>query len=276
MGRLFESVEQFTVVIDHRASELDRRKREAEGKTAKWARVADDIGDDRSDSLDDAGGSGFFSQRSGGSGGGGRTRRGRDRGRQNRSRPSSRNFGHGGGKGGNDGEVDHSPAIWSTSFHLDKSKQDEEVQARIEVSASDAMARINRGIALVRLHRFDEAMSDFNAAIEAAPDNAHVYYNRALLFQRMGRSVEAERDLHAAIALKPTDAELYIQRGNAVVLQHRHAMEQDMLRERKRVHSEVREVETNTAAPAKMRLKDAMSDYATALFLAPHYRTGEL
>jgi len=144
--------------------------------------------------------------------------------------------------GQNDGK------FWSTSFHLDQSKQDKEVRAQSEVSASDAMARINRGVAYVRLHRFEDALEDFNAAIEAAPDNAHVHFNRALLYQRMGRPVEAERDLNAAVALKPTEAELYIQRGNAVVLQHRHALEKN-------------------ADSGKMRLKDAMSDYATALYL---------
>ena len=119
------------------------------------------------------------------------------------------------------------------------------------------MARTNRGVAFVRLHRFEDALEDFNAAIVAAPDNAHVHYNRALLLQRMGQSIEAERDLNAAVALKPTEAELYIQRGNAVVLQHRHAMEQESA------------AVSNSDGLGKMRLRDAMSDYATALYLVP-------
>ena len=134
--------------------------------------------------------------------------------------------------------------FWSTSFHLNQSRQYKEVQALSEVSASDAMARINRGIAFVRLHRFEDALKDLSAAVDAAPDNAHVHYNRALLFQRMGRPVEAERDLNAAVALKPTEAIFYTQRGAAVW--------------------------NSNSVPGKMRLKDALSDYATALYLVEY------
>ena len=254
VGRLVESVEHFDAVIAYREAEIARRKAAARGETAKWARVADDIGDDQSDG---SGGDLRPSRRAKKHAG---MRRGRGRGRlQNQRRPphmtteptaaardsdGSQSDGVGPDRltGQNDGK------FWSTSFHLDQSKQDKEVRAQSEVSASDAMARINRGVAYVRLHRFEDALEDFNAAIEAAPDNAHVHFNRALLYQRMGRPVEAERDLNAAVALKPTEAELYIQRGNAVVLQHRHALEKN-------------------ADSGKMRLKDAMSDYATALYL---------
>jgi tetratricopeptide (TPR) repeat protein len=80
------------------------------------------------------------------------------------------------------------------------------------------------------------ALGYSDRAIEAAPHLAACWRNRAAVHQRMGALRKAEEDYAIAIELEPIDPRLYVQRGGVIAAQWR-------------------------------RMKDAMTDFATALHL---------
>jgi tetratricopeptide (TPR) repeat protein len=65
------------------------------------------------------------------------------------------------------------------------------------------LAYQNRGVALSKLGRLEEAAADYGRAIAMNPRSAELFYNRANVNARLGRLEEALRDYGAAIGLAP-------------------------------------------------------------------------
>lgn len=73
----------------------------------------------------------------------------------------------------------------------------------------------DRGVALWRLGRHEDALKDFNRSIELSNGAAATYNNRANVFIELGRYEQAIADLDKAIALAPAYGAAYNNRGNA-------------------------------------------------------------
>ena len=61
----------------------------------------------------------------------------------------------------------------------------------------------NRGVALIRLGRFDEALKSYDKAIELQPDHADAWQGRGTTLERLGRLDEALKSYDKAIELTP-------------------------------------------------------------------------
>jgi WD40 repeat protein/Flp pilus assembly protein TadD len=77
----------------------------------------------------------------------------------------------------------------------------------IETNPDDAEAHHQRGHALDRLKRYDEAIADFAAALKASPNNAHLLASRGSAAARRNRLDEAIADCEATLRLKPNPAD---------------------------------------------------------------------
>jgi len=69
----------------------------------------------------------------------------------------------------------------------------------------EAEILMKRGLALRRMGRLDEAMSDFDSAIEIT-ETVDQFVNRALLFEDLGQRKKAKEDLKSAINLNPNSS----------------------------------------------------------------------
>jgi tetratricopeptide (TPR) repeat protein len=78
----------------------------------------------------------------------------------------------------------------------------EQTTRAIETNPDDADAHHQRGHALYRLKRFDDAIADFTAALKASPNDAHLLVSRGSAAARLSRLDEAIADCEAALRLK--------------------------------------------------------------------------
>jgi len=72
----------------------------------------------------------------------------------------------------------------------------------------------SRGSVLRELQRFDEALADLDAVIAARPDFSDAFNNRGNVFKDLEQSDAALADYDRAIALKPDNASAFSNRGN--------------------------------------------------------------
>ncbi|HLW35606.1 MAG TPA: tetratricopeptide repeat protein [Chthoniobacterales bacterium] len=82
---------------------------------------------------------------------------------------------------------------------------------------SSARAHFNYGAALQKVHRFDEAEKEYNAALKFDPNYAKVYINLGQLFMTTSKLDEARKNYEKAIELDPKTAETHS--GYAYVLE---------------------------------------------------------
>lgn len=80
-----------------------------------------------------------------------------------------------------------------------------------------AVAHHHRGIVLVELNRFDEALQAFDAAGRLKLDSAALHVNRGNALQQLGRSDEAIMAYTRAIELDPADARAFDNRSSVLV-----------------------------------------------------------
>lgn len=78
-----------------------------------------------------------------------------------------------------------------------------------------AIAYLNRAIALVGTGEQDRAMSDYSKAIDLDPNNASAYRRRAEVWIRKGDNNHAIADYDQAIRIDPADASTYRDRADA-------------------------------------------------------------
>ncbi|HEX3366146.1 aspartyl protease family protein [Phenylobacterium sp.] len=67
-----------------------------------------------------------------------------------------------------------------------------------------AEVMVNRGLVLLRLGKWDEAIVQYTAAIKAQPRAPRALYGRGLAEQKKGQKTEGDADLAAALAITPT------------------------------------------------------------------------
>ena len=82
-------------------------------------------------------------------------------------------------------------------------------------SARLAGIHSDRGVALWRLGRLEDALKDFNRSIELSNGSAATHNNRANVLSDLGRYDQAIADLDRAITLAPAYGAAYNNRGNA-------------------------------------------------------------
>jgi len=92
-----------------------------------------------------------------------------------------------------------------------------QIDAALKINSRVADAHLNRGNALLRLKRFDEALASYDKAIalKGEPDAA-LMNCRGSALRNLGRLDEALEDLDRAIALRPDLLEAYNNRANVL------------------------------------------------------------
>ncbi|MBF0566254.1 MAG: tetratricopeptide repeat protein [Nitrospirae bacterium] len=103
----------------------------------------------------------------------------------------------------------------------------------------DVWELVNKGISLLNLKYYNDALNCFNQAIESMPNFAEAYLNRAVLYRALNDFPHALADYVTAINLKPKDPDAYFNRGNTL--------------------------------RAMGRIEEALKDYRSALLLRPDY-----
>jgi tetratricopeptide (TPR) repeat protein len=73
----------------------------------------------------------------------------------------------------------------------------------VELSPGDADAHYNRGVALARLGRHEEALAAYDRAVELRPDHANAHGNRGAALADLGRHEEALVAYDRAVELRP-------------------------------------------------------------------------
>jgi protein O-GlcNAc transferase len=90
----------------------------------------------------------------------------------------------------------------------------------VDTSPNPFVALNNRGVALERLDRFDEALASIESALSIQPDYADAFYNRGIVLLRMKRFEEALTSYEQALAIRPEYAEALSNRGIAMMALH--------------------------------------------------------
>jgi tetratricopeptide (TPR) repeat protein len=90
-----------------------------------------------------------------------------------------------------------------------------QIDAALKVAPKVADAHNNRGNALRKLKRSDQALASYDLAIALKPDDAATFNNRGSAFKELEQLEEALADFDKAIALRPDFAEAFNNRGNA-------------------------------------------------------------
>lgn len=80
----------------------------------------------------------------------------------------------------------------------------------LSLNPKNAYFHFERGLALSRVERFQEANAEFSVVVELVPDDPRGYYFRALTYRDLGQEEQATVDLAKVKELDPEfDAELF-------------------------------------------------------------------
>ena len=93
-------------------------------------------------------------------------------------------------------------AWFSVGFLLPKEDSEKKISAysrAIQLRPDLASAYFNRGLAMARLARYAEAITNYDDAIRLQPDYARAYFNRGISKRALGRSDEARSDYESAL-----------------------------------------------------------------------------
>src|SRR5208283_252017 len=74
----------------------------------------------------------------------------------------------------------------------------------------------NKGIALCKLGKFDEAITAYDKAIEVDPQNSGAWYNKGRTLNKLNMSDEAIKAYDKVIELNPQDSIGWIGKGRAL------------------------------------------------------------
>ena len=87
--------------------------------------------------------------------------------------------------------------------HVESVRQ---IDLALKINPKAAYAHNNRGLALQKLKRLDDALASYDKAIALKPDSAEAFTNRGLALQELKRLDDALASYDKAIALKPDSA----------------------------------------------------------------------
>jgi tetratricopeptide (TPR) repeat protein len=149
-----------------------------------------------------------------------------------------------------------------------------QIDAALKINSRVADAHLNRGNALKKLKRFDEALASYDKAIACKGEQDPALLNsRGSVLRDLGRLDEALGDLDMAVALRPDFAEAVNNRGNVL---------KDMGRPEEALADYDRAIALkrdnadafNNRGNAHKLLganEEALADYETAIALAPDH-----
>jgi tetratricopeptide (TPR) repeat protein len=89
-----------------------------------------------------------------------------------------------------------------------------QIDAALKIAPNVADAHNNRGNALRKLKRPEQALEAYDRAVALKPDDAATFNNRGAVFKELELFDEALADLDRAITLRPDFAEAFNNRGN--------------------------------------------------------------
>lgn len=101
--------------------------------------------------------------------------------------------------------------------HLEIFYQKQFSQSPISISISDdfaAMDYSNRGITYFNLHKYTEALADFEQAIKLDSTDSRFYAHRSMVYSKLKRYDDALDDLDVAVKIDPENSTAYNNRGN--------------------------------------------------------------
>ena len=135
----------------------------------------------------------------------------------------------------------------------------------------------NRGLALQRLGRLDEALASYDQALVLAPQDSSVladaHYNRGIALQALQRLDEACASFIQAVALKPSLGSVYVGLGHAL-LEAGHAEDAIRLYDQA-IAAQAADAQTHNNRGAALhsldRWADALHSYTQALAMQPGY-----
>lgn len=146
-----------------------------------------------------------------------------------------------------------------------------DLERAIALSPDLPEARLNHGIALHKLQRFDEALLSFDEAIRLRPGYAAAFCNKGVALQGLRRSTEAVSCYQRAVALSPDFAEAHANLGTALrdlgqadVAVNHHARAVALKPQEAGFHYNL-----GNAWMALSRLTDALASYQVAIDLDP-------
>jgi tetratricopeptide (TPR) repeat protein len=99
----------------------------------------------------------------------------------------------------------------SAEAEADFNRYLDELNRRVEVHPDDWQAVNRRGLALNKLMRWDDAITDFTRALELAPDKPVLYRHRATSFLEQQQWALAADDLAPAIEMRKADWQAHYQ-----------------------------------------------------------------
>src|SRR6516162_9934171 len=154
--------------------------------------------------------------------------------------------------------------------HVESVRQ---IDLALKINPKAAYAHNNRGNALQKLNRLDDALASYDQAIALKPDYAEALYNRGNALQELNRLDDALASYDKAIALKPDYAEAFNNRGLA--LQELKRLEEALASYDKALalKPDYAEAFTNrgVALQELNRLEEALASYDRALAVKPDY-----
>ena len=89
-----------------------------------------------------------------------------------------------------------------------------QIDLALKINADIADAHLNRGNALKKLKRLEEALESYDQAAALKPDDPTIHNSRGTVLRELGRFSDALADLDAAVALKPDFSEAFNNRAN--------------------------------------------------------------
>lgn len=85
-----------------------------------------------------------------------------------------------------------------------------------EKMPNNAKAWSNRGVALSKLGKVEEALESFERALELDPNDPEIWYNRGVAMDKLGRIEEALESFEVSTILNSNDPEVWCNKGIAL------------------------------------------------------------
>jgi tetratricopeptide (TPR) repeat protein len=156
-----------------------------------------------------------------------------------------------------------------------------QIDAALKIAPDVADAHNNRGNALRKLQRSEQALASYDRAIALKPDDAATFNNRGSAFKELEQLEEALADFDKAITLRPDFAEAFNNRGNAYKELERFDEALSDFDKALALRADNPDAFNNRGAVFKVleRFDEALADFDRALALKPdhaeaHYNRG--
>ena len=141
----------------------------------------------------------------------------------------------------------------------------------LKIKPNDVDAYNNRGLILLDLKRFEEALDSFAVALKIRPDLAEAYNNRGLALQELQHFEEALDSFAVALKNKPDFAEAHSNRGNTLRKLNRFEESLDSYAHALKIRPDFAEAYNNRGLVLQelKRFDEALDSYARALKIRP-------